>query len=68
MSIAKKSPTKVCFQKQYKPDNKANSILGGYLEQLDLPSPQVVIGSTVVQTDHTWEVILVRSVAGVIEN
>lgn len=68
MSIAKKSPTNVCFQKQYKPDNKANSILGGYLEQLDLPSPQVAIVSAVVQTDHTWEVILFRLIAGVIEN
>lgn len=68
MSIAKKSPTKVCFQKQYKPDNKTNSILWGYLEQLDFPSPQVVIVSVVVQTDHMWEVILFRLIAGVIEN
>ena len=39
MSIAKKSPTKVCFQKQYKPDNKANSILGGLFETTGSPFP-----------------------------
>ena len=39
MSIAKKSPTKVCFQKQYKPDNKANSILGGLFGTTGSPFP-----------------------------
>ena len=39
MSLAKKSSTKVCFQKQYKPDYKANSILGEIFGTTGSPFP-----------------------------